>query len=75
MSEQQPTSLISIIMPCLNGERHIQAAINSVFAQTFNDFELIVVDNGSTDRTPEILKAINDPRLRLFSLPERGVKG
>lgn len=61
MSEQQPTSLISIIMPCLNGERHIQAAIDSVFAQTFNNFELIVVDNGSTDRTPEILEAVNDP--------------
>lgn len=73
MSEQQPSSMISIIMPCLNGARHVQAAIDSVLAQTFNNFELIVVDNGSTDRTPEILEAIIDPRLRLLSLPERGV--
>lgn len=73
MREQQPSSLISIIMPCLNGEHHIQAAIDSVFAQTFSDFELIVVDNGSTDSTPEILKAINDPRLRLLRQAERGV--
>lgn len=65
--------LISIIMPCLNGERHIQMAIDSVLAQTFSDFELIVVDNGSTDRTPEILKSVNDPRLRVFTLRERGV--
>lgn len=67
----QPT--VSIIMPCLNGEQHIQTAIGSVLAQTFNDFELIVVDNGSTDRTPEILGSINDPRLRVLTLPERGV--
>ena len=65
--------LISIIMPCLNGERHIQTAIDSVLAQTFDDFELIVVDNGSTDRTPEILRSVNDPRLRVLTLPERGV--
>ena len=64
---------ISIIMPCLNGERHIQTAIDSVLAQTFDDFELIVVDNGSTDRTPEILRSVNDPRLRVLTLPERGV--
>ena len=67
------TPIVSIIMPCLNGERHIQATIDSVLAQTFNDFELIVVDNGSTDRTPEILSSVDDPRLRVLSLPERGV--
>ena len=65
--------LVSVIMPCLNGERHIQMAIDSVLAQTFDDFELIVVDNGSTDRTLEILRSVNDPRLRVFTLPERGV--
>lgn len=64
---------ISIIMPSLNSERHIQAAIDSVLAQTFGDFELIVVDNGSTDRTPEILGAVNDSRLRVLTLPERSV--
>ncbi|CAG9932785.1 glycosyltransferase [Candidatus Nitrotoga arctica] len=65
--------IVSIIMPCLNGERHIQATIDSVLVQTFNDFELIVVDNGSTDRTSEILGSVNDPRLRVLTLPERGV--
>lgn len=65
--------LISIIMPCLNGEQHIQMAIDSVLAQTLKDFELIVVDNGSTDHTPEILGAVNDPRLRVFVLSKRGV--
>ncbi len=64
---------ISIIMPCLNGEQNIQTAIDSVLTQSFDDFELIVVDNGSTDRTPEILSAVNDSRLRVLTLPERGV--
>ena len=67
------TPIVSIIMPCLNGEQNIQSAIDSVLAQTFDDFELIVVDNGSTDRTPEILSSVDDPRLRVLSLPERGV--
>ena len=67
------TPLVSVIMPCLNGERHIQSAIDSVLAQTFDDFELIVVNNGSVDRTPEILGSINDSRLRVLTLPERGV--
>jgi glycosyltransferase involved in cell wall biosynthesis len=67
------TTQISIIMPCHNGMRHIQAAIDSVLTQTFDDFELIVVDNGSTDCTPEILGSVNDHRLRVLTLPERGV--
>ena len=73
MSDILSPPLISVIMPCLNGERHIQAAIDSVLAQTFDDYELIVVDNGSTDRTPEILGAVDDPRLNVFTLADRGV--
>ena len=52
--------LISIIMPVYNGEKFIQDAIDSVFAQTVNDFELIVVDDGSTDATLAILEAYGD---------------
>lgn len=73
MTSTTSPPLVSIIMPCLNGEQHVQAAIDSVLAQSCGDFELIVVDNGSTDRTPEILGAVNDSRLRVLALPERGV--
>ena len=55
---QQP--LISIIMPVYNGENFIQEAIDSVLAQTVNDFELIVVDDGSTDATLAILETYGD---------------
>jgi glycosyltransferase involved in cell wall biosynthesis len=68
-----PAPVVSVIMPCLNSEKHIAAAIDSVLAQTFRDFELIIVDNGSTDRTFEILGSLKDPRIRILSQPLRGV--
>jgi glycosyltransferase involved in cell wall biosynthesis len=64
---------VSIVMPSLNGERHVQDAIGSVLAQTMTDFELIFVDNGSTDRTLSLVGAINDPRINVILQPMRGV--
>jgi GT2 family glycosyltransferase len=60
MSAQLERPLISIIMPVYNGERFIQEAIDSVLAQTENDFELIIVDDGSTDATLAILETYGD---------------
>lgn len=51
---------VSIIIPVYNGEAFIQAALDTVFAQTFNDYEIIVVDDGSTDATMAILEAYGD---------------
>jgi glycosyltransferase involved in cell wall biosynthesis len=64
---------ISIIMPVWNGEKFIAAAVDSLLAQTFNDFELLVIDDGSTDRTPEILRTYNDPRIRVLRLDHVGI--
>ena len=50
------TPLISIVLPVYNGEKYIKHAIDSILNQTFKEFELIVVDDASTDSTPEILK-------------------
>lgn len=57
---------VSIGMPVYNGERHVAAALESLLAQTFTDFELIIADNASTDRTGDICKdfAARDPRIR-----------
>jgi glycosyltransferase involved in cell wall biosynthesis len=54
---------VSIVMPAYNREGYIQAAIDSVLAQDYRDYELIVVDDGSKDRTRDILHAQTDPRI------------
>ena len=61
---QQPR--VSVLMPAYDRERYIGDAIASVLAQTFEDFELLVVDDGSTDRTAEIAAGTGDPRVRLL---------
>jgi glycosyltransferase involved in cell wall biosynthesis len=64
--------LISVIMPVYNGEKTIRETIESVFNQTFPDWELIVINDGSQDATLQILNSIQDPRLRVFSYPNAG---
>lgn len=69
------TPQISIIMPCLNSAQHVRDSVASVLAQTRGDFELLVVDNGSTDATLQIVAGMNDPRIRVLHQLERGVSG
>jgi GT2 family glycosyltransferase len=64
---------VTVIMPVYDRERFVREAIASVLAQTFGDFELIVVDDGSTDATPAVVATIDDPRLRYVAQPHRGV--
>lgn len=61
--------LISVIMPVRNGERFLRQTIDGLRAQTLADFELIVVDGGSTDRTLDLLASYQDPRIRIFQQP------
>jgi len=64
---------VSVIMPVHDRERYVREALGSVLAQTFDDFELIVVDDGSTDGTAAAVAAVRDPRLRYLTQPHRGV--
>jgi glycosyltransferase involved in cell wall biosynthesis len=64
--------LVSIIIPTYNRAWIVRDAIDSVLGQTYADFELIVVDDGSTDRTPQILDAYGD-RLRVIHQANQGV--
>ncbi len=64
--------LISVIVPAYNAENTILKTIESVRHQTFSDFELIVLNDGSTDRTLELLDTIKDDRLKIFSYENQG---
>ena len=64
---------ISVVVPAYNAEQTLLQAIDSVRRQTFTDFELIVIDDGSTDGTLRRLQAIPDPRLRVFTYPNGGL--
>lgn len=55
---------LSVLLPVYNGARHLQSAIDSILNQEFRDFELLIVDDASSDRTPDILASQSDPRLR-----------
>jgi glycosyltransferase involved in cell wall biosynthesis len=68
-----PTPRVSVLLPTYNRERLLPEAIRSVLAQTFADFELIVVDDGSTDSTPALVAAIEDPRVRYFARTHGGL--
>ncbi len=63
---------ISVIIPVYNGENTIRETIASVLAQTFSELELIIIDDGSTDSTLEVVQSISDPRLRVFSYANSG---
>ena len=67
--DQTPPPSVSVIMATYNGARFIQQSLNSLWAQTYADFELIIADDCSTDATPEILAAVTDPRLRVIRNP------
>ena len=56
---------VTVFIPVHNRENYICVAVNSILAQTFENFELVVVDDGSTDRTLEVLNSYTDPRLRV----------
>jgi hypothetical protein len=61
---------VSIIVTVYNGQRYLAEALDSLWAQTYTDFELIVIDDGSTDATPQILDGYRDPRLVRRTHPE-----
>lgn len=56
---------VTVAVPVYNRERYVRDAIDSILAQTFTDFELLVIDDGSTDGSREVVQAFRDPRIRL----------
>lgn len=67
--------VVSVILPVYNGENYVRAAVESVLAQTLRDFELLVVDDGSKDSTPDIMRSYADARVRYVRQENTGVAG
>jgi glycosyltransferase involved in cell wall biosynthesis len=65
----------SVLLPVFNAERYLEEAVRSVLDQTFNDFECLLLNDGSTDRSAEILEnfAKTDPRCKIHSWPNQGI--
>ena len=63
----------SVLTSVYNGETYLEECVNSVLNQTFKDFEYIILNNGSTDNTAEILNRYTDSRIRIFHLENLGI--
>ena len=64
---------VSVLLPVRDGARFLREAVDSVLEQTLTDFELLVVDDGSTDETPAILAELKDERLRVLRQEPAGL--
>lgn len=73
-TENSINPLVSVVLAIYNGEKYMNQAIESILSQTFTDFELIIIDDGSKDKTPELLSKFTDPRIRIITNnPNKGL--
>ncbi len=65
--------LITVLMPVFNSELYIARAVKSILEQSFDDFEFLIINDGSTDRSMDIVREFKDPRVRIIDTENRGV--
>jgi glycosyltransferase involved in cell wall biosynthesis len=68
------TPLVTVVTPTYNAAQFVARCVESVLAQTYARWELIVADDGSTDGTPDLVERYRDPRIRVLRLPHRGLR-
>lgn len=69
----QSSPVLSVVLPVYNGLPYLRQAVESVLTQSFGNFELIVINDGSSDGSQELLESFNDPRLRIVQQENRGL--
>lgn len=65
----QPPPDVTVLLPVFNGEPFLREAVESVLSQSYKNFELLIIDDGSTDNTATILQSFNDPRIEVIRQP------
>lgn len=73
MAERDRSPIVSVLMTVYNGEKYLKDAVKSILSQSFTDFEFVIVDDGSSDRSLEVLQEFNDPRIRLVLRDHQGL--
>jgi len=73
MSKADSTPRVTVLMSVYNAEAFLRAAIDSILAQTFQDFEFLIINDGSKDKSLKIIKSYNDSRIRLISRANKGL--
>ncbi len=63
--------LVTVLMPVFNGEKFLSQAIESILNQTYSNFELLIIDDGSTDNSIQIIESFHDSRIKLIKTPCR----
>jgi len=67
------TPKISVLLPAFNAQAHLRESIESILAQTFEDFELLIINDGSTDQSLEIMSSFDDSRIRIINQANAGL--
>ena len=67
--------LVSIVMTCFNNQTTLQDSISSVINQSYQNWEIIFVDDGSTDQSTKIARQVSDKRIKIFSLDKNYGRG
>lgn len=71
-SDSSSTPRVSVLLTTYNGAEHVAETVESVLSQTYDDWELVIINDGSTDQTREIIESFDDDRIRLFNQENRG---
>lgn len=73
MNRSNSNPSVSVVIPLFNKEKEVLRAVNSVLSQTVDDFEIVVVNDGSTDKGPDLVRVIKDPRIKVIDQENLGV--
>ena len=66
MDNKPSEPLVSVVMNCYNGEKYLQEAVSSVLSQTYQNWEIIFLDNASTDQSLNIVKSFQNSKIKVF---------